>query len=104
MTGTYVLNARGTPVRCDDVLVWAKWLGASEKLRTVANKETPGGRVSTIFIGLDMNLVRLSGPATPPLLWETRVMSGPLLGDQERYCTREEAEAGHKRMVEKVLE
>ena len=106
MKGTYILDDGGLVVACPDVHIWGKWLESSEAERIVSNEDTPGGRVSTIFIGLDMNPARVSGrlPAPPPLLWETRVMSGPLLGDQERYSSRTDAEAGHKRMVEKVLE
>ena len=38
----------------------------------------------------------------PPELWETLVFGGPLNLEMERYATREEALAGHERMVGRV--
>ncbi len=38
----------------------------------------------------------------PSLLFETRVFGGPLDDQYEHYATREEAEVGHRRWVEKV--
>ena len=50
-----------------------------------------------MFLGLDHSF---GGGA--PLLFETMVFGGPLDGEQERYSTWNEAEAGHKLMVERV--
>jgi len=36
------------------------------------------------------------------VLFETMVFGGKLDQEQERYCTYDEAEAGHKTMVERV--
>lgn len=82
MSKTYILDDDGEPELCEDVLVWGKWLGEAEDKRIVANEETPNGRVSTIFIGLDMR--PLTQDELPPVLWETRVMSGVLYGEQDR--------------------
>ena len=54
--------------------------------------------VSTIFMGLDHNFSNEG----PPILFETMVFGGALDQEQARYATWEEAEAGHKAMVEMV--
>lgn len=81
-----------------DILAWAAWF-EDRDARRVALAELSGGRVSTVFLGLDHNFMRHG----PPLLFETMVFMDDGRGwcDQERYATWDEAEAGHKRMVEK---
>lgn len=54
--------------------------------------------VSTVFLGLDHSF-RDHGP---PILFETLVFNGPLRDEMERYATWDEADAGHKAMVERV--
>lgn len=78
-----------------DILAWAAWF-EDRDARRVALTELPGGRVSTVFLGLDHNFMRHG----PPLLFETMVFMDDEC-EQERYATWDEAEAGHKRMVEK---
>jgi len=58
------------------------------------------GRISTVFLGIDHSF----GFGEGPLLFETMVFNGPLDGEQDRYSTWDEAEAGHKAMVERVKE
>ncbi len=53
--------------------------------------------VSTVFLGLDHGY----GDG-PPVLFETMVFGGPLDGEQVRYKTWEQAEAGHTAMVQTV--
>lgn len=53
--------------------------------------------ISTVFLGLDHGW----GDG-PPSLFETMVFGGAWDQDQERYCTWDEAEAGHKATVEKI--
>lgn len=55
-------------------------------------------RISTVFLVIDHNWM-----GSPPILFETMVFGGRLNEAQERYCTVDEAEAGHKEMVNKVL-
>ena len=55
-------------------------------------------QVSTVFLGLDHQW----GDG-PPILWETMVFGGELDQEQERYHTREETQAGHRAMIERVL-
>ncbi|MCK4858907.1 MAG: hypothetical protein KAT58_13115 [candidate division Zixibacteria bacterium] len=58
-------------------------------------------RVSTVFLGLDHNF---SGEGHP-VLFETMVFGeSPLADEQERYCTWDEAVAGHAAMVKRVKE
>lgn len=62
-------------------------------------------RISTVFIGLDH---RWLTPG-PPLVFETMIFGdenliGELDQSQCRYCTVDEAERGHRIMVERVRE
>lgn len=96
MNGRYRLDGHN-PVPVDDLMEWARWMEGAE--RHVGNTEEAGVRVSTVFLGLD-SFLRNEGPA---LLFETMVFGGEHDQDIDRYSTWEEAEAGHKRMCEKVL-
>ena len=96
--GKYVLNDAGEPVEEPDVLAWGLWMQSAH--RHVADEAPiPGVRVSTVFIGLDHNF----GDG-PPLLWETMIFGGAYDQETWRYTTRAEAEAGHRRAVERVIE
>jgi hypothetical protein len=57
--------------------------------RRVARTELDGADVSTVFLGLD-------------LVFETLVFGGPMDGECHRYSTWEQAEVGHKAMVQLV--
>lgn len=59
--------------------------------RTSVGKDV---QVSTVFLGLDHGYGE-----GPPILFETLVFGGPLDQSGDRYCTWEEAEAGHERWV-----
>ena len=94
MSGNYILEGR-TPVRCDNVLEWAKWFEKAE--RHVAQESVGEVRISTVFLGLD------HGWGEPkPVLFETIVFGGTLDQEQDRYYTWGEAEAGHRKIVERV--
>lgn len=80
-----------------DLLTWSAWFETAD--RTVAKSEVGESEISTVFIGIDHNF---SGG--PPLLFETMVFGGPLDGEQDRYSTWDEAEAGHAAMVKRVEE
>lgn len=94
----YILIGR-RPVQCDDVLRWAEWFETSDDARQVALTKIGRATVSTVFIGLDYQY----GDG-PPLLFETMVFGCQLDGEQLRYSTWEEAEAGHVATVERVRE
>jgi hypothetical protein len=95
----YILEGH-TPVRCDDDIVsWAKWFtNRFEELCRVGKTNFEGGYVSTVFLGVDHHYFGEG----PPILFETMVFGGELDHEQERYCTWEEAEAGHALMVARV--
>ncbi len=97
--GQYVLKGKKA-VPCDDMDEWANMLKGSD--RTVAKTIIEGGkkdiRVSTVFLGLDSSFEQ-----GPPLIFETMVFDGELDGEMDRYTTWEEAEEGHKKMVESVM-
>lgn len=92
----YILDAEGNPVPCD-LLTWAKWFEVAE--RHVADDVVGPSRVSTVFLGLDHSF----GEGRP-VLYETLVFEGPLDREMCRYSTKEEALAGHRAMIERVLE
>lgn len=89
-------------VACEDVLEWARWFENAQ--RHVADDTVEGYRVSTVFLGLDHGF-RHRGP---PVVFETMIFTpdGEIEG-MDRYCTWEEAEAGHadmRRRMHEVLE
>jgi len=96
--GRYILDGK-TPVRCDDPLQWAQWCVENEPShRVLLDVLTGGVTVSTVFLGVDCGWDMEMGP----MLFETMVFGGALDEEQERYRTWDEAEAGHKRMVERA--
>lgn len=60
--------------------------------------------VSTVWLGLDHGW----GDSSRPIIFETMTFpdgdAGPLDDWCQRYCTEEEAEAGHKRVVDALKE
>lgn len=96
MADHYILNGH-EPVAVD-LMTWARWLDKARVERTVNKTDIGHGlKISTVFLGLNHRF----GDG-PPLLFETLVFGGPLDGEQERYATWDEAEAGHARMVTKA--
>ena len=95
MTGKYILQEH-QPVLTPDAREWAIWFETAN--RTVARTKIGPAEVSTVFLGLDHNFT----DEGPPVLFETMVFGGSQDQQQERYCTWEEAEAGHAKMVKRV--
>lgn len=97
----YILVDRRV-VECADLIQWAKWMELSRKDDSFRVGQTDIGEywVSTVFLGLDHNYSNTG----PPVLFETMVFSskGEYNSDErmQRYCTYEEAERGHNRLVE----
>lgn len=102
----YILDGH-TPVPCDDLLDWGKWFGTADRHVAVTDLD-PELRVSTVFLGLDHSF----SVDAEPILFETMVFgkkkSYRIAGrrreyredlGQWRYCTWDEAEAGHNRTV-----
>ena len=55
-----------------------------------------GTKISTVWLGLNHQFGN-----GPPLIFETMVFGGKYDGEQERYSTLEEAQNGHKIMLDK---
>lgn len=101
MSEKYILAEDGkTPVQCDDLMQWAHWMEDNRDLRKIAFTKVPGGRVSTVFLGLDHNF----SDGEAPILFESMHFADGSWADLacDRYSTYEEAIAGHWRMVEEV--
>jgi hypothetical protein len=99
--GHYVLDADGrTPLLEENFMEWARWFETSGEARRVARTEVAGvGHISTVFLGLD------HGFHEPrPVLFETMSFLGLEHEDYfNRYCTWDEALAGHWVIVAKVI-
>lgn len=94
----YLLDATGRPVPTT-FAAWARCADVSQRI--VAQEDPiPGVQVSTVFLGVDHG----AGEGSP-VLWETMMFGGT--HDRrycERYTSRADAEAGHRRAVELVIE
>ena len=112
----YILNEQGVPVVEPDLMKWGRWFSDRRDQRIVKQEMVGDLKVSTVFLGLDHNF----SPKGPPVLWETMVfhpnpdpkpcpITGRVFKEIEldgytRRCSgsREQAEAMHERMVNKV--
>ena len=94
MTDQFILDGH-EPVPCDDLFEWGRWLQTAE--RKGASDTVGDVRVSTVFLGLEHSFGE-----GPPVLFETMVFGGTLSDEMDRYCTWDEAEAGHAAMVRRV--
>lgn len=96
--GWYVLNGH-EPIPVDDVIEWAKWFEKGDR-RVAKTSIEPNVFVSTVFLGLDHSFME-----GRPILFETMVFGdGEEDTMMERYSTWDEAEKGHKDMIERVKE
>lgn len=82
---------KGEPKQVADLLEWANWMEANSFSRHIADDTIGSARVSTVFLGLDHNLMGIG----PPLLFETMVFGGAFDGEQVRYTTTQQAIDGH---------
>lgn len=93
LSGRYILEGQ-IPVECPDLRTWGEWLERAK--RHVGDTQVSDDvRVSTVFLGLDHNYCDKGAP----ILFETMIFGGPHDQYQERYCTWDEAEAGHAAAV-----
>lgn len=90
MIGYYILDDKRQIVPCNDFSVLSKYMGMS-----VGRVSHNGVEVSTVFMAMEHGR-DLRGR---PILFETMVFGGPRDGLQQRYCTWQEAEAGHESML-----
>lgn len=93
----YILDGH-KPVPCPDPLLWGKWFETAD--RVVAQDTVLGVLISTVFLGLDHNFSNDGAP----ILFETMCFTEieDVFQQQLRYTTWEEAEAGHRAIVELV--
>jgi hypothetical protein len=94
--GKYILDGHEA-VEEPDLYKWGEWLETND--RHVRDTFRDDVRVSTVFLGLDMNIFSEG----PPLLFETMVFVNGVAVDQERYSTWAEAEEGHEKAVAEIF-
>jgi hypothetical protein len=92
----YILEGKVT-IPIDDIITWAKQYETSNRI--VAQSEIAGIHISTVFFGLNRNF---SGEGEP-ILFETMIFGGKYNGYTGRYSTWDEAEEGHRKACELVL-
>ena len=92
----YILEGT-TPIRCEDLQAWGRWLNENQDKKRVAKDDIGAYWVSTVFLGLDHSF----GDG-PPVLFETMVF--PHDSFSEEYCERcstwEEALIQHQAGIE----
>jgi hypothetical protein len=94
MSEYYKLNGKEV-VECDNLLDWAKWYETADRI--VKKDKIGDAEVSTVFLGLN------HGWDGKILLFETMIFGGEFDDFQDRYETWEEAEIGHQKAIEKIL-
>lgn len=105
----FILNPRGEPLPVDDAVTWGKWFEENPGLRRVdftEFKDEFNTVVSTVFIGLDMNLSarKEDGFYPDPMVFESMVFSDnpDYDGYQWRYSTKDRAQEGHDYIVQEI--
>lgn len=89
----WVLDYQGRETLTESVLFWGLWFGRD---RPIWKTATPKGEVSTVFVGAGI-------PAYAYLMtWESAIIDRGVIRIVERYVTKSEAEAGHKRLVREL--
>ena len=103
-TCSYILYKRKViPV---DFTTWTVWFEVYSRTRGRVLKSTQVDkdiRVSTVFLGVDHRF-NFSGDDGPPILFETMIFGGQHDQYQDRYCTYDQALAGHQRACELAFE
>ncbi|MGR3174780.1 MAG: hypothetical protein ACUZ8N_09295 [Candidatus Scalindua sp.] len=89
----YILENK-VPVRIENTMEWGKWFLANDEDRYIAKDTVCDCHIITFFFGMITEIL--------PKLFHITVIGGVLDGENESYSTWQEAEAGHKRMVERV--
>lgn len=106
----YTLDDKHQIVPTTDIMVWGKFRQDHSR-RRVAATQVGTIWVSTVFLGIDHGLGEITGER--PVLFETMAFADTngedksKLGDEIetcRYCTWDEAVAGHAEMVARLSE
>jgi hypothetical protein len=95
MKPPYYILVDKTPVGCFDLMKWGRFM--SDHDRVVAVEQVGDATVSTIFLGMDHSFS--ADPKATPVVFETMIFQGPRDQEMHRYCTWDEAEAGHHKLV-----
>ncbi len=93
--GLYVLDGK-TPIPVNDNIQWGSWFKAADRL--VARDKVGKSEITTMFLGIDHDFLGVG----PPILFETFVNGGLTEQQQDWYTTWDDAESGHRRMVEAI--
>ena len=92
----YTLDEKWNPVAEPDLMKWARWFNTAK--RHIGNETIGDSQISTVFLGVDHGF-----DGGSPVLWETMVFGGKLDQEQDRCSgSREQAEAMHAKMLERV--
>jgi hypothetical protein len=92
----YILDENRQPVAVDDLINFGRWFQTAD--RRVARDVFCGPvDVSTVFLGIDHGFM-----SPRPVLFETMIFGGRFDQEQHRFCTWEEAEAGHHSICDRV--
>jgi hypothetical protein len=99
----YILDKDKNPVPTKDMIQANRLLVDTDSRRValdeiIVEDYAIAITVSTVFLVLDHN----HSPKGKPVLFESMIFNGELNQSLDRYCTWEEAEEGHKKMVELV--
>jgi hypothetical protein len=94
----YILDAEHRPVKAASMMQWAQWFEDFNNRIVDYTEITSAVYVSTVFVGLDHRF----GGGGPPIVFETCIFGGPLDGNEWRYASWDDAEAGHKAAVRKA--
>jgi len=96
----YILNKKGEPEVCNNLMEWAKWFETMYDARIVKKSQVGKREVSTVFLAIDHSF---SGDdSIPPLLYETMIFPSEEDVDyyQERCSTREQSLEQHQKAIQ----
>jgi len=96
----FVLDDGQGPVPCDDLVTWKAWMetpGRWVQDTLVSDPAENQVRICTVFLGIDVGF-----GVGEPILFETMVLGGMCDRELYRYCTWDEAQAGHAAILERV--
>jgi hypothetical protein len=91
----YILDGH-TPIPADDMglVAWSLWFADIRNRRVVYTELSDRVHISTVFLGTDH-----SWGEGPPILFESMIFVDGNGGQMDRYCTWDEAMAGHNALV-----
>jgi hypothetical protein len=98
----YYLNSKNEPVPWAEQFSTYKeyldWWGSDATSRNLFIDIVGPATVSTVFLGLDHNILGMG----PPVLFESMIFGGKYDGEMQRYTSYLDAKDGHEAMVKKL--